>query len=162
MVHQKHLWRSLALSFAPLMSGCAPAVQSNGAHLPSVSALAAPTFFTAPLLPGHDAYVSLATDAVRENLVSRGYVLQPDARYRVDVGVAVGARQVEVVRPEEKPVSGQRRAQIALCRREKYVLSVAIVDRTNGRIVFRNSASTSRCGNEPRKFVQELVRAALG
>ena len=144
-----------------LLAGCAPQVIPIGA--PVLPDVLAGTFVLGSPAAGQEQRTAAAETAVRTALVARGMHPAADARYRIDVGFAIGDRGVEIAYPGDlAPVNSARPvSRPALCRRQKYALSIAMTDRRDGRVVFRTSASTARCGKDVERFLPDLVRVAL-
>lgn len=104
--------------------------------------------------------------AVRDALLASGYRSSPDGHYRVEVSMAVRMPKVDVM---TAPGEGQDMRPVApvsnppgLCRRQSYVLSIALIDRMSGRVTSRGGAVTSPCG-EPTfaTLLPLLAKAAL-
>ena len=146
---------------AALLSGCVSPIVRNGAAMPGAAALRTASFIMAEAPPGNDPGLVEARQAVRSELASRGLRESREASYRVDVGFAVAPRPVEVtVGPDA--ATAPMPAGIGLCRRRQYVLSIAMIDRSDGRVVFRNSATARRCAKAAAKAVPQLARTAVG
>jgi hypothetical protein len=110
--------------------------------------------------------VANADAAVRDALVAAGYQSSADARYRVEVGLAVRPPRMELMAAtgEEKALLSLAPASSrpALCRRQSYVLSIAFVEQASGRVAARGGAITSRCGKaDNAALLPLLARAAL-
>lgn len=144
-----------------LLAGCAPQVIRAGAPVPPD--VLAGTFVLGAPAAGQEQPTAEAEAAVRAALVARGMQPAADARYRIDVGFAIGDRTVEIAYPgDPAPVNAARPvSKPVLCRRQKYALSIAMTDRSDGRVVFRTGASTTRCGKDVERFLPDLVRVAL-
>lgn len=98
--------------------------------------------------------------AVEAALVERGFSPKSDARHRVDVALAIAPANVDVA--EFDTDSEERiRPTFALCRRQRYVLSIAMFDRRSGRVLFRNRASAVRCDKAAEKVIPALARAVV-
>jgi hypothetical protein len=103
--------------------------------------------------------------AVHDALLAAGYRSSPDGRYRIEVGLAVRMPRMEVMAADGgqdlqplAPLVGQA----GLCRRQSYVLSIAFVERSSGRVAARGGAVTSRCGKpDDTALLPPLARAAL-
>lgn len=101
-----------------------------------------------------------ARSAVERGLIEKGLQESASAPYRVEVGFAVAPLPLEVsagtrVTPPASP-------GIALCHRRQYTVSVAMIDRSDGRIVFRGNATAHRCARSAMATIPRLARAALG
>jgi hypothetical protein len=103
-----------------------------------------------------------ASVLVREALASKGYRESPNGRYRLEIGLANASPNVEVQRPERsaETVRGAMHP-IVFCQPQRYVLTVGMIDRTNGSLLFRNAAAARHCGGSAAKILPRLVRAAV-
>ena len=154
----------IALMAATLLGACAIIPGPAGSGTGSVSAINRVTFGDGPERPGEQ---TLAVEAVRKVLERRGYQVVPDADFRVDVGLA--KRAVEVGFRVE-PSSADRGAtfeakpedrRLDLCREHVFRLSLAIMDRRNGAIVYRGTAEEVRCGEPDGGHLLALARGAV-
>lgn len=107
-----------------------------------------------------------AEAAVRDALLSSGYRSSPDGRYRVEVGLAVRKARMDVMAAAGEEEEMRPLAPVSnppgLCRRQSYVLSIAFVDRTSGRVAARGGAVASRCGKAAdATLLPLLAKAAL-
>ena len=145
-----------------LLAGCAPQVIRIGAPV-RLDALAG-TFVLGSPAAGQEQPTAEAEAAVRTALVARGMHPAADARYRIDVGFAIGDRAVEIAYPGDAAPANSARAvsRPVLCRQQKYALSIAMTDRSDGRVVFRTGASTTRCRSDAARLLPDLIRVALG
>ncbi|CAN5511462.1 hypothetical protein BH09PSE4_BH09PSE4_12780 [soil metagenome] len=139
------------------LAACAPRIEPIGAVAWPADAH---SFLLGAPPAGYEGYGADAAAAVRDALIGKGYAPAEDARYRVDVGFAVGSTSVEVVQPGD-PKAKEAAPRIALCKPRKYVLSVAMIDRRTGHVLFRAGAATARCGDISAKLLPELARVAL-
>lgn len=160
MKHAKRhsrIWWLLAL--APL-AACTPTVRHFGNAPPSPSAPGAAQRFT--IAPGADGSVAAA---VRGALVAAGFQEAEDAPLRVELGFAIRTRRLEVAAPgqagAEDIVSPAAKASLALCHRQAYVLTLAMVDRATGAVTHRTGATTSRCDGTREAVLPLLARTAL-
>lgn len=144
-----------------LVGACTTPLSREGRLPPAAAQLAVATY-TLAAVPGDSG--GIATDAasqVREALAAKGYRESADGRYRLEVGLASAPPQVEVQRPEDKNERVKGAANpIVLCRPQRYVLTVGMIDRTDGSVLFRNAAAARYCG-APAKVLPQLVRAAV-
>lgn len=101
-----------------------------------------------------------AREEVRRALVATGLREDPSAPVRVDMGFAVARKALQVALPDAKPVPADPEG-ISTCRRSQYVLSVAMIARDNGRVLFRGAATAHRCARSARKALPLLANAAL-
>jgi len=142
-----------------LLAGCvAPIAQSDliVAQPPAPPA----TSFT---LSDTDASTSIGTEAreeVRRALVAAGLHEDPAAPVRVDVGFAVARKALQVELPGSGPASSSPQG-ISTCRRGQYVLSVAMIERASGQVLFRGTATAHRCARSAVKALPRLANAAL-
>jgi hypothetical protein len=144
-----------------LVGACTTPLSREG-RLPPAAAHLTDATYTLATVPGDNG--GIATDAaaqVREALAAKGYRESADGRYRLEVGLATAPPQVEVQRPENKDerVKGAVHP-IVLCRPQRYVLTVGMIDRKDGSVLFRNAAAARYCGS-PAKVLPQLVRAAV-
>jgi len=145
------------LGLALLLPACAAPVRPFGT-------LAAPrSDRTFSIATGSTAH---ADAAVRDALVAAGYQSADDARYRVEVGLAVRAPRMAVMTASGEGKALQALAPVSsppgLCRRQSYVLSIAFVERASGHVVARGGAVTSRCGKaDDAALLPLLAKAAL-
>jgi hypothetical protein len=103
-----------------------------------------------------------ASVLVREALAGKGYRESPNGRYRLEIGLASAPPAVEVQRPENSAQSVKGTTHpFVFCRPQRYVLTVGMIDRTNGSLLFRNAAAARHCGGSPAKILPELVRTAV-
>lgn len=108
-----------------------------------------------------------AVEAVGKVLARRGYLVATEADFRVDVGLA--KRAVEVGFRGEPATAGRSSGvealpedrRIDLCREHIFRLSVAIVDRRSGLIVYRGTAEDVRCGEPGADNLLALANVAL-
>jgi hypothetical protein len=122
-----------------------------------------------PPAPGGTAFELAATPegagpaaaAVEVALIERGFDAESGARHRVDVAFAVAPTDVAIAEIDTGHAGHLTRPGVALCRRQRYVLSVAMIDRRDGRVVFRNRASAARCGQADAELVGALARAVV-
>jgi hypothetical protein len=145
------------VGLALLLPGCAAPVQSFGAlSMP----LDDRTFsMTAGGTADADA-------AARDALLAAGYRSSADGRYRIEVGLAVRMPRVDVMAASGDGQAMRPLAPVSsppsLCRRQSYVLSIAFVERTSGRVAARGGAVTSHCGKTADAgLLPRLARAAL-
>jgi hypothetical protein len=103
-----------------------------------------------------------ARGAVARGLVGKGLQERADAPYRVEVGLAVAPLPLEVFTGRARAAAAPQPAGIALCRRRQYTVSVAMIDRSDGRVVFRGSATARRCARSATATIPRLARAVLG
>lgn len=136
-----------------LMPGCAAPVQRIGGPHAGWPEGGARSFVMAPAEGAGDA---TAVAAVRDALLAAGFQPSDGARYLVEVGFVVRDRRIDVA--ESVPGS---HAFPALCRRQGYALSVALVDRTTGRVAMRSGAVAIRCRAAAETIIPVLAHVAL-
>jgi hypothetical protein len=145
-----------------LVGACASPLTREGRLPPAGERLADASYMLAPVPGDAGGAASGAVSLVREALARKGYRESPAGRYRLEIGLASAPPDVEVQRPDssEAHVSGTRNP-IVLCRPQRYVLTVGMIDRTNGALLFRNAAAARSCGASPEKILPRMVRAAV-
>lgn len=143
-----------------LLSACVAPVEVVG---PGISQFVPvnPEFMTAAALEGERSYDPSAQAAVKAALVEHGLKFNPEARFRVDVGFAIAPIDVAIADSGSSAAEGSAERAIALCKRQRYVLSIAMLDRDAGRVLFRNRASATRCGDAAAEVLPILARAAV-
>lgn len=129
--------------------------------------------FGAPATPltvgnAHDftmAQNGLAAAAVRQVLLAAGFQDRKDAAFRVEVGFATRPRKLAVLSSGDTApltvVSPATEKSLSFCRRQAYVLTVALIERRTGKVGMRSGATISRCHGEPSDVLPLLARAAL-
>lgn len=148
-----------AASAAVLLAACAPAIERLG---PGISAAGVQSREVALGVPptSEPVAAAMARDAVEAALLEEGYELEAEARYRLDVAFAIAPTPVDV--GEHRVQAGSAALpSVALCKRQRYVLSVALLDGHDGRVLFRNRASTKRCGQVADEVLPALARAVV-
>lgn len=148
----------LAASSA-LLTGCIAPIQRSDLIVAETPATP-PVSFT---LSGTDTSTPIgmqAREEVRRALVAAGMHEDPGAPVRVDVGFAVARKTLQVALPDARPVPNDPQG-IATCRRGQYVLSVAMIEREGGRVLFRGTATAHRCARSAGKALPLLANAAL-
>ena len=143
-----------------LLAACAGPIAIEGPG-PSPPALGSAGFVIGAPPEGAGPTSALARAAVEAALVARGFSAAPDGRHRGDVAFAVAPTDVEVAELAIDDAEARVRPTLGLCRRQRYVLSMAMLDRRDGRVVFRNRASAVRCGNTGEELVGALARAVV-
>jgi hypothetical protein len=104
-----------------------------------------------------------AAAAVRQAMRDAGFEEREDARFRVEVGFAVRPRDLELVsagRPAQAGPPADDRA-ISFCRKQAYVLTLALVERESGAVASRSGAAMSRCRGTPAELLPRLAQSAL-
>lgn len=155
---------AVAATAATLLMGCAAPIQRFGIAAPSGASLADARFTMAAAPNGHDRDHARVADAVRKALLQRGYQEVADGPLRVEVALAVAPVSVGVALPntdETKIDSRSKWPTLGLCKRQRYVLSVAIIGRATGNVVSRASASLKRCRDGVDEMLPALAAAAL-
>lgn len=143
------------------LSACVSPIVRNDRAFPAEAEFRTPSFVMAGGASTSDPGFLEAREAVRRELADHGLRESPDAPYRVDVGLAVAPLPLEVSAGRDG-ATATAPAGIALCRRKQYVLSVAMIDRSDGRVMFRNNATAHRCAKAAAKTIPQLARTALG
>jgi len=151
----------IAAAALSLVGACASPLSRQGPPPPAGARLTDATYTFAPASGDADGSVMDASVLVREALAGKGYRESPSGRYRLEIGLASAPPDVEVQRPESgaEGVKGALHP-IVLCRPQRYVLTVGMIDRTDGSLLFRNAAAARHCGS-PEKILAELVRTAV-
>jgi hypothetical protein len=103
-----------------------------------------------------------ASVRVRAALAGKGYRESPNGRYRLEIGLASAPPAIEVQRSESgAEIKKSAMHPIVFCRSQRYVLTVGMIDRTDGSLLFRNAAATRHCGGSLAKILPKLVRTAI-
>jgi hypothetical protein len=106
-----------------------------------------------------------AAAAVRDALIAAGFQETKDAPQRVEVGFAVRPRKLAVTASgtADAPlvISPRGKAPPSLCRRQAYVLTVAMVDSATGAVRERTGATVSRCRGTAATVLPMLAKAAV-
>jgi hypothetical protein len=137
---------------AASLAACAPAIHPSG-NLPGAWAGARGQTFA---LAEDSASDGGAGAVVVRLLEARGLRRAGDAPYRVDVALSVSDPRISLASDARPP------SRLTLCRRRRYALSVSMVDKRDGTVVFRRGAEARRCGELPPRLVERLAIAALG
>lgn len=154
--------RLIAAVGLSLIGACTSPLSRQGPVPPTGARLNDASYAFAPA-PGSaggiamDAYV-----LVRQALAGKGYRESPNGRYRLEIGLASAPPNVEVQRPEISAESVKGAVHpVVFCRPQRYVLTVGMIDRTNGSLLFRNAAAARHCGGTLAKILPKLVRIAV-
>ncbi|MDH7972067.1 hypothetical protein QH494_07695 [Sphingomonas sp. AR_OL41] len=148
---------SLSALLALALTSCAPAIVRDHGWIERP--VAQDRSFVLGALPGGaDPQARQARDAVRAALVAQGYREADDGRYRVDIGFGQFAGTASPLAGKTAPATGA----IILCRRQSHRLSVAMIKRSDGTVVYRGAASLARCGTAPAGMIASLAEAAIG
>jgi len=154
--------RLIAAAALSLVGACTSPLSRQGPLPPAGARLAdaSYTFAPAPGDAGGDAME--ASELVRAALANKGYRESPNGRYRLEIGLATAPSDFEVERPEDSAESVKGAMHpVVFCRPQRYVLTVGMIDRANGSLLFRNAAAARHCGGSPAKILPELVRTAV-
>ncbi|MBW8840955.1 MAG: hypothetical protein JF608_03925 [Sphingomonadales bacterium] len=152
----------IAAAALSLVGACTSPLSRDGPLPPAAARLKDATYTFAPAPGDADGSVTQASELVREALAGIGYRESPNGRYRLEIGLASAPLHVEVQRPENSAESVKGMTHpIVLCRPQRYVLTVGMIDRTNGSLLFRNAAAARHCGGSPAKILAKLVRTAV-
>jgi hypothetical protein len=145
-----------------LIGACTSPLSREGRLPPAGERLTDATYALAPVPGDSDAATAGAVSLVRDALAGKGYREAANGRYRLEIGLASAPPEVEVQRE-----SGDARGKggspnlIVLCRPKRYVLTVGMIDRSSGDILFRNAAAARYCGKSLGKILPKMVRAAV-
>lgn len=108
---------------------------------------------------------SEASAAVRDALIDAGFDEREDGRLRVEVGFSIRPDDLAVLARDgfksTQVLSPPSESSISLCDKEAYVLTLAFIDTSSGKVVSRSGATMSRCSGEPAEILRKLARAAL-
>lgn len=156
--------RFFAMIAVPLLGACAIIPGPTGSGTGSASEFNRVTIGDDAERSGEQAQ---AVEGVRKVLVQRGFEVVADADFRVDVGLA--KRAVEVgFRGERGTGNGSASVEalpedrrLDLCREHIFRLSVAIMDRRKGTVVYRGTAEDVRCGAPDADNLLGLANVAL-
>ncbi|WP_029935850.1 hypothetical protein [Sphingomonas sp. UNC305MFCol5.2] len=153
--------RVIAGAMLVLVGACVSPLSREGSLPPAGAGLTDPTYALASA-PGNGEAAG-AVSLVRDALAAKGYRETPNGRYRLEVGLASAPPQVEVQHDESRgsTSSGALPNPIVLCRPRRYVLTVGMVDRASGDVLFRNAAVVRHCGSTREKILPRLARAAV-
>lgn len=113
------------------------------------------------MAPSEDA---AAAAAVRDTLIAAGFEEENGAPQRVEVGFAVRPRKLAVTSGTADAtlvISPRGKAPPSLCRRQAYVLTVAMVDSATGAVQERTGATVSRCHGTAAAVLPMLAKAAV-
>ena len=154
--------RLIAAAALSLVGACTSPLSRQGPLPPAGARLTDASYTFAPAPGDAGGTVMEASELVRAALAGKGYRESPNGRYRLEIGLASAPPDVEVQRPESDAESMKGTIHpIVFCRPQRYVLTVGMIDRTNGSLLFRNAAAARHCGGSPAKILPELVRTAV-
>ncbi|MBC9035191.1 hypothetical protein IAG41_22605 [Sphingomonas sp. JC676] len=159
-MHARH---AIAGALLSLVGACTSPLTREGRLPPAAAELADPTYVLAAQPAEGDAPASDAVALVRAALASKGYREAPNGHYRLEVGLAVAPAALDIGRGEaaEPPAVDAARNPIVLCRPRRHVLTVGMIDRTNGAVLFRNVAAARHCGPALEEILPRMARAAV-
>ncbi len=155
-MHRSFLIMAASSAF---LAGCVAPIEQSDLIMGQASAPPSTSF----TLAGTDIGTPITAEAreeVRRALIAAGLHEDPAAPVRVDVGFAVARKTFQVALPDARPVPNDPEG-IATCRRSQYVLSVAMIARDNGQVLFRGTATAHRCARSVHKALPLLANAAL-
>ena len=155
--------RLIAMATLSLLGACTTPLSRQGSLPPAGAQLKDASYTFAPV-PGEAGNAVMdASTLVRQALAGKGYHESPNGRYRLEVGFASAPPNVEIQRPQSsvESVRGTMRP-VVFCRPQRYVLTIGMIDRTDGSLLFRNAAAARHCGALPAKILSDLVRTAVG
>jgi hypothetical protein len=101
-----------------------------------------------------------ATAAVIEQLSARGVRVDQSAPYWLEVGYAVSPLGIDIARPAQEGPS-RPPLQITLCDRQSYAITLALLNRADGEVLFRKRASAKRCDKRAGEVLPALATAVL-
>jgi hypothetical protein len=155
--------QAIAGAMLSLVGACTSPLTREGRLPPLAAGLADPTYVLVSVQGESDAAVSDAAVLVRSALAARGYRETPDGRYRLEIGLATAPAKLEVGRGEaaERPATVSARNPVVLCRPRRHVLTVGMIDRASGAILFRNAAAARHCGPSLEEILPRMARAAV-
>jgi len=154
--------RFIAAATLSLGGACTSPLSRQGPPPPAGARLTDASYTFAPAPGDAGGTVTEASVLVRAALAGKGYRERPNGRYRLEVGLASAPPDVEVQRPESNADSVKGAMHpVVLCRAQRYVLTVGMIDRTNGSLLFRNAAAARHCGGTLAKILPKLVRIAV-
>jgi hypothetical protein len=144
-----------------LVGACTSPLSRDGPVPPAGVRLKDATYTFARASEDADGSATDASVLVREALAGKGYRESSNGRYRLEIGLASAPPDVGVQRPKSGADSVKSAIHpIVFCRPQRYVLTVGMIDRTDGSLLFRNAAAARHCG-PPAKILPELVRTAV-
>jgi hypothetical protein len=155
--------RRLPFSVLLLALGACTSPWAHEGTLAPASKVLADASFTLTSIPGANDVVARDTvSLVRRALAAKGYRETPNGRYRLDVGLATPPLEV-AVQSEHGSLTHRKKARrpIILCRHRRYVLTIGMIDRANGEVLFRNATAARRCGASLVKLLPRLVDVAV-
>jgi len=154
--------RLIAAAALSLVGACTSPLSRQGPQPPVGARLTDASYTFAPAPGNAGGAVMDASVLVREALAGKGYRESPNGRYRLEIGLASAPPDVAVQRPENgaEGVKGTIHP-IVFCRPQRYVLTVGMIDRTDGSLLFRNASAARHCGGSPAKILSKLVRTAV-
>jgi hypothetical protein len=145
---------------AVLLQGCVSAVAVSGSEeWPQAIRTSGVALKPGPDEPDRQA-VGEASAAVVEQLSTRGIPVDQSAPYWLEVGYAVSPLGVDIADPTQE-VRGRAPLQIALCKRQSYAITLALVDRADGDVLFRKRASAKRCDKRTGEVLPALASAVV-
>ena len=154
--------RLIAAAALSLVGACASPLSRQGPLPPAGAQLTDASYTFAPAPGDAGGTVMEASVLVREALAGKGYRESPNGRYRLEIGLARAPLDVVVQRSESNADSLKGAMHpVVLCRPQRYVLTVGMIDRTNGSLLFRNAAAARHCDGSLAKILPKIVRTAV-
>ena len=155
-------WHAIAGALLSLVGACTSPLTREGRLPPPAARLADPTYVLAARPREGDVAASDAVALVRSALAAKGYRETPNGHYRLEVGLAAAPAELEIARgePAEPAATDTAPNLIVLCRPRRHVLSVGMIDRTTGAVLFRAAAASRHCG-PPLEILPRMARAAV-
>jgi hypothetical protein len=145
---------------AALLQGCVSPVAVNGSEGWPQAIRASGVALKPAQASAEQQSTGKATAAVLEQLAARGIAVDQTAPYWLEVGYAVSPLGVDIAQPEQEE-PGRAPLQIALCKRQSYAITLAVVDRADGDVLFRKRASAKRCDKRADEVLPALASALV-
>ena len=153
---------AIAGALLGLVGACTSPLAREGRLPPPATGLADPTYVLAAKPREGDVAALDAVALVRAALAAKGYRESANGHYRLEVGLAVAPAALEIDRGEAAQPSAVDTARnpVVLCRPRRHVLTLGMIDRTSGAILFRNMAAARHCG-PTLEILPRMARAAV-
>jgi hypothetical protein len=153
----------IATAILSALGACTAPMGREGPAAPAGGALRDASFTFAPVPAATEPGATEAASLVGRALVRRGYREAPDGKYRLEIGFSTAPVKLEIKKDQRESSTAPVRVgnAIVLCRSRRYVLTVGMIDRTNGDILFRNSTSARQCGESLDALLPRLVNVAV-
>jgi hypothetical protein len=152
----------VAAAVLALVGACTSPLSREGRLPPAAEVLADPSYTFAPIPGDPGSAASGAVLLVREALARKGFRESPAGHYRLEIGLASAPSDLEVQRSGSNAARANgAQNRIVLCRPRRYVLTVGMIDRTSGALLFRNAAAARHCGASLEKILPKMVHVAV-